>query len=274
MADARLTPARPDLAAARLRGVVEAARFAEPELAEVIAPAAPLTFAPAADARMETELLHGEAFEVYERRGGWAWGQASRDGYVGYVPESALGEPGPAASHRVRALTAHLYPEPDMKTRPIRVLSIGSQVRGGEERNGFIAVGGGWLARPHLAPSGGSVPDWVAEAARWRGISYLWGGRSGFGVDCSGLIQAALHAAGRECPRDSDMQEAALGRDLGPDEPPERGDIVFWKGHVGVMHSATEFLHANAHHMAVALEPWSGALARIGPPTRRARLDG
>lgn len=281
----RLTPARADLASSALKGLVEAARFAEPAPMIVTRPVAPLMRQPGGPRGLDTELLMGEGFDVLDEADGWCWGQAVQDGYVGYVPAGALGQPGARPTHRVAALTTHLYPEPDIKTRPLTALSYGARLavtevveaRGSSARAARLATGGFVIAR-HLAPLDSVAIDWVAEAERFVGVPYLWGGRSGFGIDCSGLIQLARTAAGHPCPRDSDMQEAELGQTLAPGAPLARGDLIFWRGHVGVMLDRDRLLHANAHHMAVAIEPLAGAVARIesaggGPVTRRARLD-
>ncbi len=280
MHDKRLTPAKGDVAAAALRGKVEAERFVEPVVMEVAVSNAPLTFTPDGRAKMETELLFGERFDVYERSEGWAWGQSRRDGYVGYVPDAMLTQAGEAPTHVVRALGAHLYTAPDMKSRPEGMLPAGAQVRVSGMTGRFAEIDGiAYISAAHLAPIAAMVPDWVAEAERYLGVPYLWGGRSPSGIDCSGLVQTALMAAGRDCPRDSDMQEAGLGRPLEARERMRRGDLVFWKGHVGIMLSATKLLHATAHYMAVVIEPYGAARKRIaaagdGLPTRRVRLDG
>jgi cell wall-associated NlpC family hydrolase len=130
------------------------------------------------------------------------------------------------------------------------------------------------VPRAHLAPVAG---DFVAQAERFLGAPYLWGGRSARGIDCSALVQLALLAAGREAPRDSDMQAALLGTELPARAALRRGDLVFWKGHVGIMRDRDTLIHANAHHMAVAAEPFGPAAARIaaaggGPVTGRRRL--
>ena len=272
--DPRLTPARPDIAAAHLEGVVVADRFVEPRAFVAETPTAPVTDRPDADAPMTTELLHGERFEAYETGPLWAWGRCALDGYVGYVPAACLAREVSPARHRVRALAAHVYPEPDIKTRPIGVLPFGAQVAADLGEGGFWALSaGGYVVKTHLAPATEPEPDWVAAAERLLGVPYLWGGRSSGGIDCSGLVQIARQSGGFACPRDSDMQEASEGRDAAT---LRRGDLVFWRGHVGIMVSGRDLLHANAHHMAVALEPLADAEARIadqggGRPTARRR---
>jgi cell wall-associated NlpC family hydrolase len=278
--DPRRTPARPDLAAAHLKGVVEAAVYAEPTRFVVTLPVAPLTRRPEAQAPLESQLLYGEAFTAYEHDGEWAWGQAEADGYVGYLPRAALAPAGGAPTHRVAALFTHVYPAPSLKARPLGWLTYGAHVTVAAIEAGFAALdGGGHIPVRHLVPRAHRAPDWVAEAERFIGVPYLWGGRAPTGLDCSGLVQLALAAAGRPCPRDSDMQAAELGQTLAPRASLDRGDLVFFKGHVGIMLDGARMLHANAHHMAVAVEPLECARARIlasggGPVTRLARLDG
>jgi len=290
--DPRVTLARADLASAELRGMVDAARFAEPEPFVVSVPVAPMMARPEAGGPMDSQLLFGERVEVLEHDAHWAWGRSVADGYVGYIPAPCL-EPAVAApepTHVVRLCLAHVYPSAAFKATPLGWLSAGSRVAvvARDESSGFAELAtGGFMPEAHLAPLAPLAPaapvaaaglQWVAEAERYLGVPYLWGGRSGMGVDCSGLVQLALQVAGHDCPRDSDMQEAALGRDVTADEPTRRGDLVFWKGHVGIMLSATQMLHANIHHMAVAREPLGRAVARIeagggGPVTSHRRLD-
>lgn len=277
--DPRRTPARPDLAAAHLEGEVEAERYAEPTRLVVALPVAPLTREAHGDATMQSQLLYGEDFAAYEHDGEWAWGQAEADGYVGYLPRAALAPAAEAATHRVAALFTHVYPGPSIKARPLGWLTYGALVQVAGVEPGFATLSaGGHIPVQHLVPHAHRAADWVAEAARFTGVPYLWGGRAPTGLDCSGLVQLALAAAWRPCPRDSDMQEAELGRALGAGTPPRRGDLMFWKGHVGIMLDGREMLHANAHHMAVAAEPLETARARIlanggGPVTRHVRLD-
>jgi len=257
--DPRLTPARPGLAAESLRGRVAAPRYAAPERWRVIRAAAPLRAAPGARG-LASELVWGAEVDVYEIADGLAWAQAAADGYVGYLPADALGAPGPAPTHRVAAPTSHLYPAPEVKTAPLCRLPMGARLAG-RLVGTWLETADGFVPAPHVAPLDRPAPDWVAAAERLTGAPYLWGGGTAAGLDCSALIQVAMDAAGRACPRDSDMQ-AALGAPA-PEGDLRRGDLAFWRGHVGVMLDAATLLHANAHHMAVAAEPLAGAVARI-----------
>jgi hypothetical protein len=279
--DRRITPIRPDLADERLRGTVEAERFATGQARRVIAPSAPLRRHPAPDAPLDTEALLGERVTVFDEHEGWAWGQLESDGYVGYIPAAALGEPGPAPTHRVAAIRSFLFPGPNLKLPPLAYVSLGSAVTV-TERDGDYArlTGHAWIYAPHLAALDVHELDFVSVAERFLHTPYLWGGRTSLGIDCSGLVQVALGAAGFAAPRDSDMQQASLGEpvELGDDLGGlQRGDLVFWGGHVGVMTDASHLLHANAYFMSVALEPLAEAKTRIkgkngGPITAVRRL--
>ncbi len=261
--DRRLTPARPDLAAAHLSGIVEAPRYAEGRRTVVIESSAPMRREPASDAPLETEALYGEAVMVYDESEGWAWAQLERDGYVGYLPAIALGA-APAPTHRVAALRTHAYPGPSIKLPPTMALPLGSRLSVVRREGDFAVTSGGfWLWARHLAEVDASAEDFVAVAEKFLHAPYLWGGRTSEGIDCSGLIQTALAAVGVAAPRDSDQQEASLGAPVPPDDPLARGDLVFWEGHVGVMRDAKMLLHANGWHMAVASEPLEEARARI-----------
>ena len=264
--DRRLTPARLDLAADHLRGLVDAPRHATGRRMQIIAASAPLKRSPQADAPLETEALFGESVTVYDESGGWAWAQLERDQYVGYLPGAALGAPS-APTHRVAALRTHAYPGPAIKLPPRMALSLGAQLKIVDSEGDFaLSQDGLYLWSRHLAALNACEPDAVAVAERFLETPYLWGGRTSEGIDCSGLVQTALTAAGIASPRDSDMQEAALGEPLAvddPDVPLKRGDLIFWKGHVGIMRDSLTLLHANGWHMKTVSEPLAEARARI-----------
>lgn len=263
--DSRLTPARPDLAAAHLAGTVKAPAYAHGALYQVSAAIAPIRAAPAPDARQENQALHGETFVVYEERDGFGWGQATIDAYVGWVDMEALSAPALTPTHRIAALRTYCFSEPDLKSAPLFLLTLNARVVV-EAREGRYAkiARAGWVHEAALSPIDAATADWVAAAEMFLHTPYFWGGRESLGLDCSGLIQAALHAAGKPCPRDADMQQGTLGRPVDPTCPLQRGDLIFWRDHVGVMLDARRILHANAFHMRVAAEPLEEAIARIG----------
>lgn len=275
--DRRITALRPDLAAEELRGIHAAPRYAAGEAMRVGDASAPLRREPRQDAPLDTELLHGEIVSVYAREEGWAWIQAASDGYVGYVPEAALAAAAPP-THRVRVLRSFVYPGPSMKLPPLMALPFNARVAVSGEEGRFARIPEGFVWATHLEPVANPVADWVATAEAFVGVPYLWGGKTSLGLDCSALVQQALAAAGVAAPRDSDMQEAALGEALPQDAALKRGDLVFWKGHVGIMTDADTLLHANGHHMLVVKEPLEEAKARIlaagaGPVTSLRRLS-
>lgn len=279
--DPRLHAYRDDLAADYMKGQVDVPRLAEGKKRQVVAGAAAVRKEPRHDAPLETELLFGEMVTVYDEQEGWAWAQSRIDSYVGYVSEDALSSRVAEPTHRVSALRTHLYPVPDIKTPPLDLLSMNAWVTVDSIEGRFARLRDGRFAiAAHLSAADEHEDDFVAVAERFLGAPYLWGGRTSIGLDCSALTQLSLQATGMACLRDSDMQEKSLGEAL-PDPQDQgsyrRGDLLFWKGHMGVMLDGERLLHSNAHHMAVAIEPVAEAVARIaaaeGPVTSVRRIS-
>jgi cell wall-associated NlpC family hydrolase len=253
LSDPRLSPAR--------SGV-------EGSLREVIDAQAPLRRAPSHEAPLDTEALKGERVIVYEtNEEGWAWGQLQGDKYVGWLPLNALAPAGPAPTHKVAVLRTLAFPGPDIKLPPIETLPLGARIVVARAQDQFaVTAGGAFLPARHLLPVAQFAPDFVAVAEMFVGSPYLWGGKTNLGLDCSGLVQVALAGAGAACPRDSDMQEREVGQPLhwiGDVTTLQRGDLIFWPRHVAIVRDSTNILHANAFHMAVAIEPTAEAIARI-----------
>jgi cell wall-associated NlpC family hydrolase len=266
--DPRVTPARADLAAKHLEGKVQAARFAEGRAYDVIEAQAPLRLEPRPDASLATEALKGERVTIYDINDeGWAWGQLAADDHVGWLPANALAPPGAPPTHKVTALRTFAFPGPSIKLPPLEALPLGARIAVAriEDRMAVLPSGAN-VPVAHLASIEDNESDFVAVAERFAGVPYLWGGKTVLGLDCSGLVQVALTACGVPCPRDSDMQEAALGTPIALDGSYgglKRGDLVFWKGHVGIMRDPQSLLHANAVQMAVVAEPLAEAVVRI-----------
>jgi len=264
--DPRLTPARPDLAAEHLRGVVKAHHYVKGTRFTVDAQKASLRAGPEGSAMQVSELLHGEGFIVYDEREGVAWGQAVADSYVGYVRRAHLTEDAAAASHVVSTCFAHLYSEPTLKCPAKACLPMGAKLAlGGESPCGRyrrLATSNLWVHSRQTTPIEDLRADPLAIAELFLGAPYLWGGKTAAGLDCSALIQLPLFMAGHNIPRDSDLQRAAMAKGLGrpvQKEACHRGDIAFFPGHVGFMVDRDRLLHANATRMAVTIDP----LARV-----------
>ncbi len=265
--DPRLTPARHDLAAEYLRGEIEAARYVAGRPMHVRVGLADLHCKPSREAAIDTQALYGEDVTLYEDHEGWAWVQLERDEYVGYLPRDTLAEGAATATHRSCVNRSFVYPAPQVKAPALAALPLGATVKVEDEKGAFARLAeGGFVFALHLRAIGEKVKDFVAVSEGFLGSPYLWGGKSSLGIDCSGLVQITLAEAGIAAPRDTDLQERALGAALPIGEGHEglrRGDLVFWKGHVGIMRDSQTLLHANAHHMLVTSEPLASVRDRV-----------
>ena len=278
--DARTTPYKPDLAASHLKDVVHAKNYGDAVRHQVMMPVIPLHKIPANASMMDTQLLLGAEFDIYDIHNGWAWGQEVQrngNGYVGYVPNMALARGAAEPTHRISAIRAPVFIKPDLKTAIRTTLPLNAKLSvDGQDGNYLRIPDMGYVHVNHIATIAEAKGDFVSIAELHLGLPYVWGGISPDGVDCSGLVQTSLRAVGSDALRDTDMQESSLGATIDKSTELMRGDLVFWKGHVGIMRDATTLLHANAHHMLVASEPLKEAIARIeksaGPVTSIKRI--
>ncbi|MDH3741892.1 MAG: C40 family peptidase [Hyphomicrobiales bacterium] len=265
--DPRLNAYREDIADARLKGQVEAGNFVDGQLRQIIDPIVTLHAEPHRDAQSTSQALYGERVTIFEDREGWAWGQLEQDGYVGYLSGGSLSADLTEPTHAVAVLSTYLYTAPGIKTQPVVAVYLNSNVSVTGTDGDFARLADGRFAwARHLRPLGDEAGDPASIAEQFQYVPYLWGGKSQAGVDCSGLVQLSYHATGRQCPRDTDMMQEAIGEPLlinGLDGL-QRGDLVFWKGHIGMMLDADRLVHANGYHMSTVVEPLRDAVDRIG----------
>lgn len=271
--DRRLTPATAQVAHSSLKGRIEAPRFTDGEMRRVAMPLVDLLRAP--HGARERQLMLGEAFCVIDHADGFAFGFAKKDGYCGWLPEAALAD-GPKPTHWVATPGTHLYPEPRVQAPEISALPMGAQVAVIGQAGKFLETTEGFIPAPHLRAVGDHLTDPVMVAEGFLGTPYLWGGNSRAGIDCSGLVQVCLLACGISAAGDSDLQQG-LGHEIAPETPLQRGDLLFWKGHVALVVDALRLIHANGHTMSVAYEGIEACIARVleqegGPVTHRRRL--
>lgn len=246
--DARLNPNRPGV---------------EGKPARIVLASTDVQKAPRRDAMRMTQGLMGEDVRVFEAREGWAYVQLEADGYVGYVEEEALAPRGPAATHWLSVPSSFAYPAADLKTSPVQELFLGTRLAVAGTDANYARTPLGFVPLSHVKPLRILRADPAGIAFEFLHVPYLWGGKTARGLDCSGLVQLALNSCGIKALRDTDMQEASLGRELGADDALQRNDLVFWKGHVGILSGPESLIHANGTHMQVVEEPLAQAIARI-----------
>lgn len=268
--DMRLTPVREGVAAESLQGIVQAERFAEGKNLHITAPVCVLKREPDDSAAIDSQLLYGERFVAYGEKDQWLWGQAPRDHYVGWIRKSVVAEGHLDATHQVMSRGTFLYTEADMKSQPVMKIPMASRLvvtdRVTVRDTDYLKTSRGWLIKKHARTLSKSARDFVMVGESMLGMTYLWAGRSTFGLDCSGLVQLAMQMAGIAVLRDTDMQETSIGEavELAPDlSGLKRGDLIFWPGHVGMMRDSENILHANGHTMTVFSEPLENAVKRI-----------
>jgi cell wall-associated NlpC family hydrolase len=269
--DPRVNAFRPDLADSTLSALVKAERYVEPKLRQSQRGVTPLLATPDKSAQQVSQIRYGEFVDVFEtNKDGYVWAQNRTDRYVGYLPPThTFNENISDLATRVNVPRTFLYPEPTIKSPPLDELTLGSFVTiEAEEKDFFRLTAGGYVFARHVSTAASMLtPDYVFTAGRLLNTPYLWGGRTPKGLDCSGLVQLVLEMAGIDCPRDSDQQRETFGKPLPRhwrDMPWQRGDLVFFAGHVGIMTSPDHIIHASGHHMYVTVEPLAEAIMARG----------
>ena len=272
--DNRLHAYRPDLADAKLRGRTDAKRFVEGARMEVVVPVTAMHREASSTAMQTTQALFGERLLAFEIRNDWVWCQLERDGYVGYIAKAAVSSDLTKPTHRVSVPSTFLYPLPDIKSPTATNLPMNAKLQIAASDDKFSKLSNGnYILTKHVRPLNEFELDFVSVAEKFLDVPYYWGGKTAQGVDCSGLVQTSLEVCGISSPRDTDMQETQLGKKLMVNDLDglRRGDLVFWKGHVGIMADQKMLLHANGYHMMTVMEPLAEAVARIADPITNIR---
>lgn len=258
--DRRTTPIRGDLADIKLAGLLFAPHYAVPLIRSCIVPSVMMHQLADADSPVISELIHGEDFAILDISGKWAWGYSVHDDYLGYVETGALAER-PVPTHIVASRSATLLAAPHVKANTLARLHMGAKLVCAEagSNEDFLDAGECYIFRDHVTIMGQVAEDPATLAEKLLGTPYLWGGRSGDAIDCSGLVQLVFGMKGFEIPRDTDLQQCTVGRAIPDEEPLRRNDLVYFPGHVGIMQDAENMIHATAHHMRLVTE----ALAEV-----------
>jgi NlpC/P60 family/Bacterial dipeptidyl-peptidase Sh3 domain len=259
--DPRVHAVRGDLADIALAGQLFAPHYARPMPMRCSAVSAMLHGTPSSDGKAISQLLYGEDFMVVDISAGWAWGYCRFDHYVGYVPEDVLCVPVETeVSAMVAVPAASLFESADANADRIGELPMGAMVRGNRDGD-FVQTPLGFVHRDAVEAH---FADAAAVAEQLIETPYVWGGRSGDGIDCSGLIQLSLALTGQSAPRDSDQQQHALGEEIAENVPLQRGDIIFFPGHVGIMADHETLIHATMHYGKTVREKLCDVIARVG----------
>ena len=267
--DHRLHAYRPDLADVKLRGHTDAKRFVEGVIMEVVVPVTTIHREASSTAMQTTQALFGERLMAFEIRDDWVWCQLERDGYVGYIAKAAVSNDLTKPTHRVSVPSTFLYPLPDIKSQSPISLPMNAKLEIVASDEKFSKLSNGkYVFTKHVRSLNEFESDFVSVAEKFLDVPYYWGGKTAQGLDCSGLVQTSLEVCGISSPRDTDMQERQLGQNLMINDLDglRRGDLVFWKGHVGIMVDQKTLLHANGYHMMTVKEPLAEAVTRIADP--------
>ena len=258
--DPRLTPANEIVACSTLKGKIKHSNFVDAKNYQINVPFADLLGTP--DGKRNRQLIYGSKVKYFGENSGWAFIQNIYDSYVGYVPQNTI-VPETEKTHIVTVPLAHIFLEPNIKSKNVEMLPLAAKVTGEVFENGFLETALGWISVSQLKSKTELPKDPIEVSKLLENAPYLWGGNTSLGIDCSGLIQISMLLCGLACPGDSDQQMNTLGQNLDIGSPRKRGDILFWKGHVAWALNERQILHANAYHMTTVIEEAKEAIERI-----------
>lgn len=234
--------------------------FIEPGRQFVSSSRAFLLAKPQAKAEVVSEAIYGESLKVFDKQGSFCRVARSLDNYLGWMNVSDMSHSMPEVTHYFTAPRGHLFAEPKVSSERLFELCFGSGLKAIQSEHEWTMVelvkGQRGYVRSTLLQTPKTLEatgkNLTQFALRFLETPYVWGGTTGWGLDCSGLVQRVYGAFGIALPRDADQQEQQGTSVHYQDSQP--GDLVFFPGHVAISLGGSRIVHANAYHMRVTVD--------------------